>query len=427
MNLPGTILSEIFSYIPLPQRWLVSSVCRTWNNVCHDPYLYRHLVFENLEYRTLVLCFQKILTISPRVKSIKIKGCYSKFVQNTVVPVQFSNGTNNPVLFSHITALQPPRRRAEYMKLNFELHDQFSDAINQLFGFNKLNLNSLVIEDCTLDLEMTELFCTIACHGHGLERFVYRNNRDKGISSSGLLQAIVTACPRMRDFRGLHSGMDDAVLVTIGRHWSLLRSITLCSLKSRDIRGHAEIISDGRQLIGSSPTGRISSQALWQLLSRCNQLETLELFDLSSVSNRDMINYNNLRTQIPSGKKRFAPYTIPKSTYATPNAKTTVQPGFSIRNLFISKYMTTPLSKPGFESLLELFPKLRRLEYETNFYTFDNLFEGVTREMFHAECIAVQEWCDQRKDQLEYIGHWNAPITSEQRLMAGMASVSEGA
>jgi hypothetical protein len=47
--------------------------------------------------------------------------------------------------------------------------------------------------------------------------------------------------------------------------------------------------------------------------------------------------------------------------------------------------------------------------------------------MFNAERIAVQEWCDQRKDQLEYIGRWNAGITPEQRLMAGMASVSEGA
>lgn len=393
--------------------------------------MYRHLVFENLEYRTLVLCFQKILTISPRVKSITIKGCYSKFIQNTVVPVQFSNGTNNPVLFSHITALQPPRRRDEYMKLNFELHDQFSDAINQLFCINKSNLNTLVIEDCTLDLEMTELFCTIACHGHALECFTYNNNHDKGIHSSGLLQAIVTACPNMRYFRGLHSGMDDAVLLTIARHWTFLRSLTLCSLKSRDILGYAEIISDGRQLIGSSPTGRISSHALWQLLSRCNELETLELFDLSCISNRDLVNYNNLSTQhlIPASKKRFAPYTIPKSIYSTytPNARATVQPGFSIRNLFISKYMTTPLSKPGFESLLQLFPKLKRLEYETNFYTFDNLFEGVTREMFNAERIAVQEWCDQRKDQLEYIGRWNAGITPEQRLMAGMASVSEGA
>lgn len=413
--------------------------------MCHDPYLYRHLVFENLEYRILVLALQKILSIAPRVKSITIKGCYSTFIQNTVVPVQFANRVNqsNPMLFSHITALQPSRRREEYIKHNFKLHDQFSDAMNQLCNINELNLNTLVIQNCVLDLEMTELFCTIACHGHAIETFLYENNHDKGIHSSGLLQAIVTACPRMRHFRGLHSGMDDAVLLTIARHWTSLRSLTLCSLKSRDILGHAEIISDGRQLIGSSPTGRISSQALWQFLSRCHELDTLELVDLSCISNRDLALFNTYRMQKDhSGnshvhhynqqhhhyekKKSFEPYRIPKCTTPfSPETSKTTTPGSSIRQLIIKKYMTTPLSKVGFESLLELFPGLKRIEYSTNLYTFDNLFEGVTRELFDAECLAVQQWFDQQK-QIEYIGDWNSPITAEQRLMAGMASVSEG-
>ncbi|KAI8968038.1 hypothetical protein BDF20DRAFT_828569 [Mycotypha africana] len=92
--------------------------------------------------------------------------------------------------------------------------------------------------------------------------------------------------------------------------------------------------------------------------------------------------------------------------------------------------MTTPLSKPGFEILLKMFPSLNHLEYETNFLTFDNLFEGITRDMFDAECAAVKEWFDKMKSrghyhQLTYIGNWNAHITAEQRLMAGMASVSE--
>lgn len=118
-------------------------------------------------------------------------------------------------------------------------------------------------------------------------------------------------------------------------------------------------------------------------------------------------------------KQRFAPYRIPQKNIAT-----THLPGSSIRHLIITKYMTTPLSKPGFESLLKLFPKLNRLEYETNFYAFDNLFEGMSQEMFNAERIAVKAWSDQRKEILEYKGQWNANVTPEQRLMAGMASVS---
>jgi hypothetical protein len=297
--------------------------------------------------------------------------------------------------------------------------------MNQLLDINQHSLTTLIVQNCTLDLEMTELFCMIAGHGHSLETLTYINNHDKGIHSSGLLQAIVIACPKMRHFRGLHSGVDDAVLLTIARHWKSLESLTLCSLKSPDVLGHAEIMSAGRYLTGSSPTGRISSPALWQLLCKCEHLNTLELNDLACISNRDLEIYKNLQQQQqqePTTKQyhHFSPYHIPKSMFA----KTPKLPGSSIRELIITKYTTTPLSKPGFKSLLKLFPKLNRLEYETNYYTFDNLFEGMSRSMFKAECKAVKTWCDQRKDSLEYIGRWNARMTAEQRLMAGMASVS---
>jgi hypothetical protein len=357
------------------------------------------------------MCLKKLVSIAPRIKSLTIDGCYSNFVQNTVVPVHFMNG-GGPMLFSHISALQRPKRREEYIKHQFQLHDQFSDYLNQLLGINQHHLAQLVVRNCTLDLEMTELFCMIAGHAHSLETFIYSNNHDKGIHSSGLLQAIVIACPKMRHFRGLHSGMDDAVLLTMARHWKSLESLTLCSLKSRDVLGRAEIMSAGRHLTGSSPTGRISSHALWQLLCKCHDLRTLELNDLACITNHDLEMFAALQQQSEPIKKRFSPYPIPKSK----------SPGSSIRQLIITKYMTTPLSKPGFESLLKLFPKLNRLEYETNYYTFDNLFEGMSKATFNAECEAIQAWCYQRK--LEYIGRWNAKATAEQRLMAGMASVS---
>ncbi|KAL9546110.1 hypothetical protein MBANPS3_006824 [Mucor bainieri] len=449
MNLPDTILLDIFSYIPLPERWLVASVCKQWYGVCRDPYLYRHVQLDNLEYRTLVLALHKLVGVASRVKSITINGCYSKFIQDTIVPVHFSNRAHNtgPMLFSHLTALQPHRRRDEYLKHNFALHDEFSDMFTQLLCNNTNTLTSLTVQNCSLDLEMTELFCSIACHAHALESFTYKDNHDKGIHSSGLLQAIVTACPRMRHFHGSHSGMDDAVLLTISRHWVSLESLTLCSLKSRDVLSHAEIISDGRQLTGSSPTGRISGHALWQLLEKCQNLTSLELYDLACISNRELAAFNALQTMAmqeherqqqeqtsqgtaaSASAKRFTPYDIPKSIFTNKRRSTAARtiPGSSIRQLTITKYMTTPLSKPGFESLLKLFPKLNRLQYETNFHTFDNLFEGITRDMFDAECLAVKEWCDEHKSQLEYIGRWNADMTAEQRLMAGMASVSEGA
>lgn len=401
-----------------------NSVCRSWYSVCYDPYLYCHIEFDNMEYKTLVASLQRISIISPKIQSITIKNCYSEFIQNTVVPVHFSQRAHNtgPMLFSHITALQPPRRRDEYMKHQFELHDKFSDAMNLIFKSTQDSLRSITISGCTLDLEMTDLFPALACFCRSLETFVYINNHDKGIHSSGLLQAIVLGCPNMKHFIGLHSGMEDAVLINIARHWKSLESLTMCSLKNREILGHAEIVSEGFQLTGASPTGRISYNAFWRLLNECRSLASLELYDLSCISNRDLANYeNSLNHQDqPIASKRYQPYHIP-----TKKSSSGRRAGSSIRHLMITKYMTTPLSKPGFESLLRLFPNLERLEYKTNFHTFDNLFEGITKDVFDAERKAVRDWFQQEKSHLTYVDGWDAKITAEQRLMAGMASVSE--
>ncbi|KAI8647191.1 hypothetical protein BD408DRAFT_326769, partial [Parasitella parasitica] len=78
-----------------------------------------------------------------------------------------------------------------------------------------------------------------------------------------------------------------------------------------------------------------------------------------------------------------------------------------------------PLSSPGFHDLTKLFPNLDRFEYATNFYTFNNQFEGVTPEMYEAERAAVAGFMSTQKS-LVYDGQWNEPITTEQRLMAGM-------
>ncbi|KAI7889054.1 uncharacterized protein EV154DRAFT_403493, partial [Mucor mucedo] len=77
-----------------------------------------------------------------------------------------------------------------------------------------------------------------------------------------------------------------------------------------------------------------------------------------------------------------------------------------------------PLSTPGFVEILRLFPNLTRFEYATNFYTFNNQFEGVTPDMFEAERSAVAAIMETRP--LVYHGQWHEPITTEQRLMAGM-------
>ncbi|KAI8377526.1 uncharacterized protein BYT42DRAFT_347309 [Radiomyces spectabilis] len=215
-DVPETILLQILSYLPLPQRWQVGRVNRTWHRVSLDPYLYRDLLFENLEFKELLWALQRVIDIAPRVRTLTIDRCYSNFIQNIVVPVHFSNDApKRPQFFSHIRTLQPARRRQEYLKHGFELHNQFSDAINQLLEMNQNTLVSAKILNCDLDFEMTELFCAIACFGQQLTTFEYANNGDKGLHSSGLLQAIVTSCPNMRHFRGLHAVSSPEICWTI--------------------------------------------------------------------------------------------------------------------------------------------------------------------------------------------------------------------
>jgi hypothetical protein len=394
--------------------------------------LYQDIVLENLEFDTLLQAMQRIISISPRIRSITIQGCYSEFIQNTVVPVQFSNHPpNRPLLFSHIRALQPARRRQEYLKHGFELHNHFSDIFSQIMELSQSTLHTIKIMNCDLDFEMTELFCAIACNAHSLRTFHYINNGDKGLHSSGLLQAIVSGSPKMRHFRGFHAGMNDAVVMTISRHWPLLESLTLCSLKSKESLELTGLISeDGQELRGASPTGTISNSAFWELLCKCKTLRTLEIHDLACITNRDLALYNSLRDTFKeqqdkqiARKHRFTPYINHHTKRSIQRTPLSDLPGSSLRNLRVTKYITTPLSTPGFQDILRLFPNLNRFEYATNFYTFNNQFEGVTHEIYEAERAAVANFMKSRK--LIYDGQWNDPITTEQRLMAGMTTRSD--
>ncbi|CAO0789453.1 unnamed protein product [Mucor circinelloides] len=452
---PNPILQQIFAYLPLPDRLRASRVSRRWYYNCNDPHLYQDVVLKDLEFNTLLLAMQRIVQIGPRIRSITIEGCFSDFIQNTVVPVQFSNQPpNRPLLFSHIRALQPARRRQEYLKNGFELHNHFSDIFSQLMELGHSTLHTIKILNCDLDFEMTELFCAIACNANSLSTFHYVNNGDKGLHSSGLLQAIVSGSPKMRHFRGLHAGMNDAVLMTMARHWPLLESLTLCSIKSKDVLELTGLISeDGHELRGASPTGTISSRAFWELLCKCKNLRTLEVHDLACVTNRDLALYNSLRDALKdqrsksareNNKRRFRPYDTHylKHSYhhhhhnqhnkrhlcyhqqqqQLDTSKFDL-PGSSLRNLRVTKFITTPLSTPGFHDIAKLFPNLDRFEYATNFYTFNNQFEGVTPEMYEAERAAVAGFMATQKS-LVYDGQWNEPITTEQRLMAGMTTRS---
>lgn len=325
-------------------------VCKQWYSVLHDPYLYQHIVFKDLEFKSLLISMRHILSTSPQVRSLAIEGCWSQFLRDTVVPLVGCE------LFAPIRHLQPHRRRLEYKAQQFSLHRDFSKLLEALLP----RIESLTIAHCDLDFEMTTLFASLLCHGQSLVRFRYDNNGDAGIDSPQLLLGIIRATPNMRHFSGRHAGMTDQVLNHI---WPQIESLT---------------IADGRE--------PISRQALYDLLSESEHLRWLELDDLSCLTNTDLA-------------------MIQHTTYP-------------LKSLRVSKYITPPLSMPGFYDLLRLFPDLERLEYVTNFNTFHHQFEGVTLDLFENERKSVANLMEQYKKN--YVERWYQPMTHEQYLMASV-------
>ncbi|KAI8054979.1 uncharacterized protein B0P05DRAFT_560969 [Gilbertella persicaria] len=210
-----------------------------------------------------------------------------------------------------MTALPPSRRKREYLKQGVILHQRFSDATSSLLRMNRNYLMSITIQYCQLDLSMTGLYCAIAHYSQSLECLYYIDNHDQVISSAGLSASVVYGCPNMCHFKGFHAGMNDAVLFSIARHWHKLESLSLCST-----------------------TEQITNEAFWHFLTELS-LSSLELHDYDFISIEALANQQCV---------------------------------FDLSCLKMTKYMTTPLSKPGFQSLLRLFPNLKRLEYETNLY-----------------------------------------------------------
>ncbi|KAI8603242.1 hypothetical protein EDD21DRAFT_302593 [Dissophora ornata] len=103
-------------------------------------------------------------------------------------------------------------------------------------------------------------------------------------------------------------------------------------------------------------------------------------------------------------------------------------PGESVRHLTITKYTSSPLTLPGFRALLKLFPNLETFHFTTNFFTYDHQFQGLTKDIFEEEVVLVERMI--RAEMTErwgmpraassWQGEWNAAVTEEQRLRAGI-------
>lgn len=310
----------------------------------------------------------------------------------------------------------------------------------ELMGKNEMTLRGLVMRGCSLDLEMTDLIPAIVRHGHELEAIVYEANNDNGFATQAALEAIITACPNIHTFRGVHAIMSDAVLAKMATEWRRLRSLTISNDHLDESGLAAGEVSGGGT---SSTCGVISSEAFWNLLNSCQGIEELELLDLDCISNRDLAKYLERVSEIPSSSSSaLTTATSPRATHREhlhqhqyhPYRRTvtsrplrpTHRPGNGITTLHITKYTTTPLSLSGFQSMLTLFPNLVRLNYMTNFATFDNQFDEITPQIYDGERVAVEDMFAKQATQVTYMSDWEMPVTPEQRLVAGMSGVSHG-
>ncbi|KAI1318654.1 hypothetical protein EDD11_006155 [Mortierella claussenii] len=424
-DMPENIWLDIFSYLSLEEKFKAAGTCRTWHRILADPSLYSHITLDSMEFNTLVLCMQQLCRLAPRIRSLRISNCHSSFISKTTVPVQntaimhhFPQQTGMHSLYSHITSFTLPRRREEYRKLGFTLHQDFSRALVALMEQSQESIKCLEIQNNFLDLEMTEMIFCIVRYGRHLEHLLYDCNKDGGFIALEVVSAITAACPGIKSFCGQHA-ISDTVLRRMMTGWKDLRSVTLAPYQAPSIG-----------------TKEVSMEGIWALLE-CGKVESLELLDLDCISNDNVrIMMERVKQLQATSFERTAssplshPFAHHHSYFATLPATTPSNPlpGESVRHLTITKYTSSPLTLPGFCALLKLFPNLQSFHFTTNYFTYDHQFQGLTRDIFDQEIILVERMVQTEManrwgpaaSTSSWQGEWDAPVTEDQRLRAGI-------
>ncbi|KAF9300659.1 hypothetical protein BGZ74_007638 [Mortierella antarctica] len=419
--MPENIWLDIFSYLTLEEKFKAAATCRTWHRILEDPSLYTHITLDHMEFNVLVLCMRQLCRLAPRIRFLRISNCFSHFIAETTVPISNSTLTPNEFdfyerprgmhsLYTHITSLTLSRRREEYRKLNFTLHDEFSRYLEALLEYSDESIKHLEIQDNTLDLEMTELIFCIIRYGRNLEHLLYDGNRDGGFVEPEIVSAITAACPKIKSFRGQHA-ICDTVLRRMMTGLEGLQWVTLAPFHSRDT-GAKEVSLDG----------------LWSLLED-GKAETLEILDLKCITNENVQTLANRAKHMRSMSRSpsssplahpFAHHAAFTNSYMA--APPTPIPGESVRHLILTKYTTTPLTLPGFAALLQLFPKLQSFSFSTNFFTYDYQFQGLTKDIYAEEIAMVDRLIQTQmtdrwgQGNFTWKGEWDVSVSQDQRL-----------
>ncbi|CAO3621545.1 unnamed protein product [Cunninghamella echinulata] len=478
--LPLPLLDQIIQYVPFPDRWETSLVCKRWYESCHDPYLYQHIVLENMELKMMINVLQWITKIQPKVKSFILRNCYSSFLQTTFIPIPFTNPYHHPsspspqqqttTFYSPLRNLNTDKRRLEYMKQDYDLYDQLSIILGKLFSANSFSFSSsselthLEMTGCDLDMAMTDIFIMMMNGvGKNLTTWIDQQNYHSSLifPSTDLLQAFVVSCPHIKHFINDYKHITDHVVLTMAKHWYQLTSLSLTSSSSSSTPSsfsssstsfHSMKLSSNQSTTTNTTTttttpSPISSYAFFELILKCQQLHTLQLDDMDFINQQDLFNMldwkdkQHLKKYPPSfssssssSLSRYHPYKNNNSNNNNNNnnnnnininnkriryyKKNTI--GSSLKQLTITKYVTSPLTCHGISNLMVLFPQLEQVHYYTNqdcyFMTM-----GMRKEQFFKEKSQIMKWC--QSSPFHFIPSWDQPSTMEQRLLKSMVSL----
>ncbi|KAI9299544.1 hypothetical protein BJ944DRAFT_274143 [Cunninghamella echinulata] len=405
-----------------------------------------------MELKMMINVLQWITKIQPKVKSFILRNCYSDFLQTTFIPIPFTNPYHHPsspspqqttIFYSPLRNLNTDKRRLEYMKQDYDLYDQLSIIFGKLFSVtpsSSSELTHLEMTGCDLDMAMTDLFIMMMNGvGKNLTTWIDQQNYHSStlFPSTDLLQALVVSCPRIKHFINDYKHITDHVILTMAKHWYQLTSLSLTSSSSSSsafssssfsssssTSFHSMKSSSSSSNQSTATSSPISSYAFFELILKCQQLHTLQLDDMDFINQQDLFNMLDWKDKQhlkkyppppPSSISRYHPYNKGIRNYYKKNTI-----GSSLKQLTITKYVTSPLTCHGISNLMVLFPQLEQVQYYTNpdcyFMTM-----GMRKDQFSKEKSQIMKWC--QSSPFHFIPSWDQPSTMEQRLLKSMVSL----
>ncbi|KAG0374842.1 hypothetical protein BGX24_009851, partial [Mortierella sp. AD032] len=150
IDMPENIWLDIFSYLSLEEKFKAAGALPRFlfgSGSFSSIVPAAHGTASSLTLPSTHISLSTTWSSTPRIRSLRIANCHSSFISKTTVPVQntsimhhFPQHQGMHSLHTHITSFTLPRRREEYRKLGFTLHQDFSRALATLMEQSQVSL-----------------------------------------------------------------------------------------------------------------------------------------------------------------------------------------------------------------------------------------------------------------------------------------------